>query len=143
LGLFHPRQIEFARLNLTYTVLSKRRLIQLVTDGHVRGWDDPRMPTISGIRRRGYTPEAVRKFCERIGVTKFDSVHEMAWLEDALRDDLNKRAPRVMGVLNPLKVVIDNYPEGQTEDLDAINNPEDPAAGTRSVPFGRTLYIEQ
>jgi glutaminyl-tRNA synthetase len=143
LGVYHPQQIEFARLNLTYTVLSKRRLIQLVTEKHVRGWDDPRMPTIVGIRRRGYTPEAVRKFCERIGVTKFDSVHEMAWLEDALRDDLNKRAPRVMGVLKPLKLVIENYPDGQTENLDAINNPEDPAAGTRSVPFGRTLYVEQ
>jgi glutaminyl-tRNA synthetase len=143
LGIFHPQQIEFARLNLTYTVLSKRRLIQLVTDKHVRGWDDPRMPTISGIRRRGYTPEAMRRFCERIGVTKFDSIHEMAWLEDALREDLNKKAPRVMGVLRPIKVVIENYPEGQADELDAVNNPEDPAAGTRKVPFGRTLYIEQ
>src|SRR5438874_10350056 len=123
LGIHHPQQIEFARLNLTYTVLSKRRLIQLVTDKHVRGWDDPRMPTISGIRRRGYTPEAVRKFCERIGVTKFDSVHEMTWLEDALRDDLNKRANRVMAVLRPLKVVIENYPEGKSEELEAVNNP--------------------
>lgn len=143
LGIYHPQQIEFARLNLTYTVLSKRRLIQLVTEKHVRGWDDPRMPTISGFRRRGYTPEAVRKFCERIGVTKFDSLHEMSWLEDALREDLNKRAPRVMGVLKPLKVVIENYPDGQTENLQAINNPEDPAAGTRDVPFGKTLFIER
>jgi glutaminyl-tRNA synthetase len=143
LGIYHPQQIEFARLNLTYTVLSKRRLIQLVTEKHVRGWDDPRMPTIVGIRRRGYTPEAVRKFCERIGVTKFDSVHEMSWLEDALREDLNKRAPRVMGVLKPLKVVVENYPDGKTENLEAINNPEEPAAGTREVPFGKTLYIEQ
>ena len=143
LGIYHPQQIEFARLNLTYTVLSKRRLIQLVTEKHVRGWDDPRMPTIVGIRRRGYTPEAIRKFCERIGVSKFDSVIEMSWLEDALREDLNKRAPRVMGVLRPLRVVIENYPEGQTEELDAVNNPEDPSAGTRKVPFGRVLYIER
>src|SRR3954471_24955153 len=143
LGIFHPQQVEFARLNLTHTVLSKRRLIQLVTDKHVRGWDDPRMPTISGIRRRGYTPEAVRKFCERIGVTKFDSLHEMSWLEDALREDLNKRAPRVMAVLKPLRVVIENYPEGKTEELDAVNNPEDPAAGSRKVPFSRTIYIER
>lgn len=143
LGIHHPQQIEFARLTLTYTVLSKRRLIQLVTEKHVRGWDDPRMPTISGIRRRGYTPEAMRKFCERIGVTKFDSVIDMSWLEDALREDLNKRANRVMAVLRPLKVVIENYPEGKTEELDAVNNPEDAAAGTRKVPFSRVLYIEQ
>ncbi|HEY1375356.1 MAG TPA: glutamine--tRNA ligase/YqeY domain fusion protein [Gemmataceae bacterium] len=143
LGIYHPQQVEFARLNLTYTVLSKRRLIQLVTEKHVRGWDDPRMPTISGFRRRGYTPEAVRKFCERIGVTKFDSLHEMSWLEDALREDLNRRANRVMAVLRPLKVVIENYPEGKTEELDAVNNPEDPVAGTRKVPFGRELYIER
>jgi glutaminyl-tRNA synthetase len=143
LGIEHPQQVEFARLNLTYTVLSKRRLIQLVTEGHVRGWDDPRMPTIVGIRRRGYTADAVRRFCERIGVTKFDSVHDMSWLEDALREDLNERAPRVMGVLRPLKVVIDNYPDGQTEELDAVNNPEDPSAGTRKVPFGKVLYVEQ
>jgi glutaminyl-tRNA synthetase len=143
LGIFHPQQVEFARLNLSYAVLSKRRLIQLVTEKHVRGWDDPRMPTIVGIRRRGYTPEAVRKFCERIGVTKFDSVHEMSWLEDALRDDLNKRAPRVMGVLRPLKVTIENYPDGKSEELDAVNNPEDPSAGTRKVPFAKTLYVEQ
>lgn len=143
LGIHHPQQIEFARLNLTYTVLSKRRLIQLVTEKHVSGWDDPRMPTICGIRRRGYTPEAVRRFCERIGVTKFDSVIDIAWLEDALREDLNKRANRVMGVLRPLKVVIENYPEGQIEELDAVNNPEDPSAGTRKVPFGRELFVEQ
>jgi len=143
LGIHHPQQIEFARLNLTYTVLSKRRLIQLVTEKHVSGWDDPRMPTICGIRRRGYTPESVRRFCERIGVTKFDSVIDIAWLEDALREDLNKRANRVMGVLRPLKVVIENYPEGQIEELDAVNNPEDPSAGTRKVPFGRELFVEQ
>jgi glutaminyl-tRNA synthetase len=143
LGIYHPQQIEFARLNLTYTVLSKRRLIQLVQEGHVRGWDDPRMPTISGIRRRGYTPEAVRKFCERIGVTKFDSVIDMAWLEDALREDLNKRANRAMAVLRPLRVVIDNYPENQAEELNAANNPEDASAGARQVPFARVLYIEQ
>jgi glutaminyl-tRNA synthetase len=143
LGIHHPQQIEFARLNLTYAVLSKRRLIQLVTENHVRGWDDPRMPTIVGIRRRGYTAEAVRKFCERIGVTKFDSVHEMSWLEDALREDLNKNAPRAMGILRPLRIVIENYPEGQSEELSAVNNPEDPTAGTRQVPFGRVLYVEQ
>jgi glutaminyl-tRNA synthetase len=142
LGVHHPQQVEFARLNLTYTVLSKRRLIQLVKDTHVSGWDDPRMPTIVGFRRRGYTPEAIRAFCERIGVTKFDSVHDMSWLEDALREDLNKRAPRAMGVLRPLRVVIENYPEGQIEDLDAVNNPEDSSAGMRKVPFGRELFIE-
>jgi len=143
LGIHHPQQIEFARLNLTYTVLSKRRLIQLVTEKHVRGWDDPRMPTIVGIRRRGYTAAAMRKFCERIGVTKFDSLHEMSWLEDALREDLNKKAPRFMGVLRPVRVVIENYPEGQTEEFDAVNNPEDALAGKRKVPFGRVLYVEQ
>lgn len=142
LGIYAPQQIEFARLNLTYTVLSKRRLIQLVQEKHVRGWDDPRMPTICGVRRRGYTPEAIHKFCERIGVTKFDSVIDMSWLEDALREHLNKIAPRVMGVLNPLKVVIENYPEGQVEEMDAVNNPEDPAAGTRKVPFAREIYID-
>ncbi len=139
----HPQQIEFARLNLSYTVLSKRRLIQLVADGHVSGWDDPRMPTISGLRRRGYTPEAIRSFCERIGVARRDSVVDMALLEFTVREDLNKRAPRVMAVLRPLKVVIVNYPEDQVEELEAINNPEDPAMGTRQVPFGRVLYIEQ
>ena len=138
-----PRQIEFARLNLSYTVLSKRKLIQLVTEGHVRGWDDPRMPTISGIRRRGYTPEAVRNFCERIGVAKRDSMVDLALLEFCIREDLNKRALRVMAVLRPLRVVITNYPEDQEEELDAINNPEDPAAGSRKVPFSRVLYIEQ
>ncbi len=143
LGIYAPRQIEFARLNLTYTVLSKRRLIQLVTEKHVSGWNDPRMPTISGFRRRGYTPEAIRKFCERIGVSKFNGIIEMAWLEDSLREDLNRRAPRVMAVLKPLKVVITNYPEGQTEELEAVNNPEDPTAGTRQVPFCREIYIEQ
>jgi glutaminyl-tRNA synthetase len=143
LGIHHPQQIEFARLSLTYTVLSKRRFIQLVEEKHVRGWDDPRMPTISGYRRRGYTPEAFHKFCERIGVTKFDSVIDVSWLEDALREDLNKRANRVMAVLRPLKVVIENYPEGKTEELEAVNNPEDPAAGTRKVPFSRVLYVEQ
>jgi len=143
LGIYAPQQIEFARLNLTYTVLSKRRLIQLVHENHVSGWDDPRMPTICGVRRRGYTPEAIHKFCERIGVTKFDSVIDMTWLEAALREDLNKRAARVMGVLHPLKVVIENYPENQIEELDAVNNPEDASAGTRKVPFSRELYIEQ
>jgi len=143
LGIYHPQQIEFARLNFNYTVLSKRRLIQLVEDGHVRGWDDPRMPTLSGVRRRGYTPEAIRKFCDRIGVSKYNGVIDISWLEDAVREDLNKKAPRVMGVLRPLKVVIENYPEGQTEELDAVNNPEDPGAGTRKVPFSRVLYIER
>ncbi len=143
LGIYHPQQIEFARLNLTYTVLSKRRLIELVTDGHVKGWDDPRMPTIAGIRRRGYTPEAIRAFCKEIGVAKFNGVIDMARLESCLRDDLNRRAPRVLGVLRPLKVVLDNYPEGQIEELDAVNNPEDPSAGTRKMPFARVLYIEQ
>jgi glutaminyl-tRNA synthetase len=143
LGIYHPQQIEFARLNLTYTVLSKRRLIQLVKEKHVRGWDDPRMPTISGFRRRGYTPEAIRRFCERVGVSKYDGIIDMSWIEDSLREDLNRRAPRAMAVLRPLRVVIDNYPEGKTEELEAINNPEDPAAGTRNVPFSRVLYIEQ
>jgi len=143
LGVYHPQQIEFARLNLTYTVMSKRKLLQLVREGHVNGWDDPRMPTISGLRRRGYTPESIRNFCERIGVNKFNSTVDIGLLEHCLREDLNKRAPRVMSVLRPLRVVIDNYPEGQTEELDAINNPEDPAAGTRKVPFSRVLYIEQ
>jgi len=143
LGIYHPRQIEFARLNLTYTVMSKRRLLQLVREGLVRGWDDPRMPTLSGLRRRGYTPEAIREFCRRIGVNKYDSVVDIALLEHCLRDDLNRRSPRVMAVLRPLKLVIDNYPAGQVEELEAINNPEDPSAGTRRVPFSRELYIEQ
>jgi glutaminyl-tRNA synthetase len=142
IGIYHPQQIEFARLNLTYTVLSKRKLIQLVTEKHVSGWDDPRMPTICGVRRRGYTPEAIRKFCERIGVSKYNGVIDVSWLEDTLRDDLNKKAPRVMGVLRPLKVVIENYPDGTTEQMTAINNPEDAAAGTRKVPFSKVLYIE-
>jgi glutaminyl-tRNA synthetase len=142
IGIYHPQQIEFARLSLSYTVLSKRRLIQLVKEKHVQGWDDPRMPTISAFRRRGYTPEAIRKFCERIGVSKFNGVIDMSWLEDALREDLNKRALRVMGVLRPLKVVIENYPEGKTEELEAVNNPEDASAGSRKVPFSRVLYVE-
>src|SRR5438445_5889944 len=143
LGIYAPQQIEFSRLNITYTIMSKRKLLTLVKDKHVRGWDDPRMPTLSGLRRRGYTPEAIRAFCERIGVSKYEGTIEMAWLEDALRDDLNKKAQRRMAVLRPLKVVIENYPEGQTEELDAVNNPEDPSAGTRKVPFGREIYIER
>jgi len=143
LGIYHPQQIEFARLNLSYTVLSKRRLIQLVQEKHVRGWDDPRMPTIAGVRRRGYPPEAIRSFCKEIGVAKYDGVIEMSRLEHSIREYLNKVAPRVMAVLRPLKVVIDNFPEGKTEELEAVNNPEDPAAGTRKVPFGRVLYIER
>ena len=138
-----PRQYEFARLNITGTVLSKRRLIQLVQESHVRGWDDPRMPTISGFRRRGYTPEAIRDFCERIGVAKADSTVDFALLEHCLREDLNARAPRVMGVLNPLKVVIENYPEGQIEEFDMAYHPEDPAMGSRTVPFSRELWIER
>jgi glutaminyl-tRNA synthetase len=143
LGIYHPQQIEFARLNLTYTVLSKRRLIELVTGGYVRSWDDPRMPTIAGYRRRGYTSEAIRNFCKEIGVSKYDGVLDIGRLENSLREDLNKRAPRVLAVLRPLRVVIINYPENQTEELEAINNPEDPAAGTRKVPLGRVLYIER
>ncbi len=141
--IWHPQQIEFARLNLTYTMLSKRKLLQLVQEGIVKSWDDPRMPTISGFRRKGYTPEAIVAFCKHIGVNKFNSTVEIQVLENFLRDDLNKRAPRVMGVLRPLKVIIDNYPEDQVEALDAVNNPEDPSAGTRKVPFSRTIYIEQ
>ena len=137
-----PRQIEFARLNLTYTVLSKRKLLLLVQEGHVKGWDDPRMPTLSGLRRRGFTPEAIRNFCERIGVAKRDSVVDVALLEHAVRDDLNRRAPRVMSVLKPLAVVIENYPEGLVEEFEVQVNPEDPGAGTRKVPFARTIYIE-
>jgi len=143
LGIFRPRQIEFARLNLTYTVMSKRRLLELVKEKRVAGWDDPRMPTISGMRRRGYTPEAIRAFCDRVGVNKFNSTVDIALLEFCLREDLNKRSPRIMAVLNPVKVVIENYPEGQVEELDAVNNPEDPSAGTRKVPFSRVLYIER
>jgi glutaminyl-tRNA synthetase len=143
LGIFPSQQIEFDRLNLTYTLLSKRKLLQLVRDGHVSGWDDPRMPTLSGIRRRGYPPEAIRNFVTQAGVSRTDGITDFAMLEHFVRDDLNRRAPRVMAVLRPLKVVIDNYPEGQTEECDAVNNPEDPAAGTRKVPFSRVLYIEQ
>jgi len=139
----HPQQIEFARLNLTQTVMSKRRLLQLVEQGHVSGWDDPRLPTLKGLQRRGYTPEAIRLFCEHIGVAKRDAVVEMALLEHFIREDLNKRAPRVMGVLRPLRLILDNYPEGQIEELDAVNNPEDPNMGSRKVPFSRVLYIER
>ena len=138
-----PRQIEFARLNLTYTVMSKRKLLELVKDKHVNGWDDPRMPTISGLRRRGYTPASIRNFSDRIGVTKVDGIIDVALLEHSIREDLNKNAQRVMGVLNPLKVVITNYPEGQQEQMEAINNPENPDAGTRMVPFTREIYIER
>ncbi|MGE5060463.1 MAG: glutamine--tRNA ligase/YqeY domain fusion protein, partial [Betaproteobacteria bacterium] len=143
LGIHQPQQIEFARLNLTYTALSKRKLLQLVQQKHVSGWNDPRMPTLAGFRRRGYTPEAIRNFCERIGVAKRNSIVDLAMLEHSLREDLNKRAPRVMAVLRPIKVVLENYPEGHIEELDAINNPEDPSQGTRKVPFSRELYIEQ
>ncbi|MCZ6623149.1 MAG: glutamine--tRNA ligase/YqeY domain fusion protein [Deltaproteobacteria bacterium] len=143
LEIHHPRQIEFARLNLSYTIISKRRLLELVEQGHVTGWDDPRMPTLAGLRRRGYTPESIRDFCERIGVAKKNSTVDMAMLEHCLREDLNRRAPRVMGVLRPLRVVIDNYPEGHVEELEAVNNPEDPTMGRRKVPFSRVLYIER
>ncbi len=143
LGIFPSQQIEFDRLNLTYTLLSKRKLLQLVQEGRVRGWDDPRMPTISGIRRRGYTPEAIRNFCGAIGVSKTNGILDLAMLEHFVREDLNKRALRAMAVLRPLKVVIDNYPEGQVDELEAANNPEDASAGTRKVPFSRVLYIEQ
>ena len=143
LGVYHPQQIEFARLNLSHTVMSKRMLGQLVDEGYVKGWDDPRMPTIAGLRRRGYTPEAIRTFCDRIGLAKRDSMVDIALLEHCVREDLNKRAQRVMGVLHPLKVVIENYPEDQVEELDAINNPEDPSMGTRKVPFSRVIYIEK
>ncbi len=143
LGIYHPQQIEFDRLNLTYTLLSKRKLLELVQKRLVSGWDDPRMPTISGMRRRGYTPEALRSFCGRIGVSKTNGITELSLLEYFVREDLNRRATRVMAVLRPLRVVIDNYPEGQTEEMDAINNPEDESAGTRKVPFSRVIYIEQ
>ncbi|NCO90944.1 MAG: glutamine--tRNA ligase [Armatimonadetes bacterium CG_4_10_14_3_um_filter_66_18] len=143
LGLHHPQQIEFARLNLTDTVLSKRRLLKLVQGGHVARFDDPRMPTLSGLRRRGYTPAAIRDFCERIGVAKADSTVDMALLEYCLREDLNRNSPRVMAVLRPLKVVLENYPEGQVEEVEAVNNPEDETAGTRQVPFSRVLYLER
>lgn len=143
LGVYHPQQIEFARLNLSETVLYKRMLSRLVAEGHVSGWDDPRMPTLAGMRRRGYTPEAIREFCERVGVARRDNVVDIALLEHCLREDLNKRAPRVMGILHPLKLVIENYPEDQVEEIEAVNNPEDSAAGTRKVPFSRTLFIER
>jgi glutaminyl-tRNA synthetase len=143
LEVHHPQQIEFARLNLSYTVMSKRKLLQLVEEGDVEGWDDPRMPTISGLRRRGYTPASIRNFCDRIGLAKRESTVDIALLEHCLREDLNKIAPRVMVVLKPLKVIIDNYPEDQVEMLDAENNPEDPSMGNRKIPFSRELYIEQ
>jgi len=143
LGVYHPQQIEFARLNLTYTVMSKRLLLQLVEGKHVCGWDDPRLPTISGMRRRGYSPSAIRTFCKRIGVAKFNSIVDFEFLEHNLRDDLNKTSPRFMGVLHPLKVVLENYPGHQTEELEAVNNPEDPTMGSRKIPFSQTLYIEQ
>ena len=140
---YHPQQIEFARLNLSNTVLSKRKLVQLVREGRVGGWDDPRLPTLAGLRRRGYTPESIRNFCEQVGIAKRQNVIDIAMLEHAIRDDLNRRAPRVLAVLRPLKVVIENYAEGQVEHLDAINNPEDPDGGTRKLPFSRELYIER
>jgi glutaminyl-tRNA synthetase len=143
LNVYHPQQIEFARLNLSYTIMSKRKLLQLVEQGVVSGWDDPRMPTISGLRRRGYTPEAIRDFCDRVGVAKSNSVVDIALLEHCIRKDLNQHAPRVMAVLRPLRLVIDNYPQDQVEELDAVNNPEDPSMGTRKVPFSRVLYIER
>ena len=143
LNIYHPRQIEFARLNLSHTIMSKRRLLELVEQGYVSGWDDPRMPTISGLRRRGFTPESIRNFCERVGLAKRNSIIDVALLEHCVREDLNKTAPRVMAVLRPLKVIIDNYPEGQVEELEAINNPEDPDMGTRKIPFSRVIYIEQ
>jgi glutaminyl-tRNA synthetase len=143
LGIFHPKQIEFARLNLSYTVMSKRRLLQLVEEGHVTGWDDPRMPTISGLRRRGYTPESIRAFAGAVGVAKRESMIDVGLLEYSIRDDLNKHVRRVMAVLRPLKVVIDNYPDGQVEELSAVNNPEDPSMGSRNIPFSRVVYIER
>lgn len=143
LEVHHPQQIEFARLNLTYTIMSKRKLLRLVEQGRVNGWDDPRLPTLCGMRRRGYSPTAIRSFCRRIGVAKTDSTIDVALLEHCLREDLNKTSPRVMAVLRPLKVIIDNYPQDQTEQLEAVNNPEDPAAGTRMIPFSKELYIER
>ncbi len=143
LGIYHPRQMEFARLNLTYTVISKRKLLQFVQEKHVQSRDDPRMPTISGLRRRGYTPESIRNFCEKIGVAKFNSMIDVTVLENSIREHLNKIAPRVMAVLRPIKVVLTNYPEGQVEYLDAINNPEDPDGGSRKIPFSREFYIEE
>jgi glutaminyl-tRNA synthetase len=143
LGVYHPQQIEFARLNLTFTIMSKRLLLQLVEGNHVSGWDDPRLPTISGMRRRGYSASALRMFCKRIGVAKFNSIVDFEFLEHCIREDLNKTSPRYMGVLHPLRVVIDNYPKDAAEDLEAVNNPEDPSMGSRKIPFSRTLFIEQ
>ncbi len=143
LGIFHPQQIEFARLNLSHTVLSKRKLLRLVEEGYVSGWDDPRMPTLAGVRRRGYTPESIKNFCDTIGVAKMNSIVDIVVLENSIREELNKTASRAMAVLDPVKVIITNYPEGQEEQLDAVNNPEDPAAGTRKVPFSKELYIER
>jgi glutaminyl-tRNA synthetase len=143
LDIYHPRQIEFARLNLTYTVMSKRRLLELVNEKHVSGWDDPRMPTLSGMRRRGFTPSAIRTFCDRIGIGKSDSVIDMSVLEDCVREDLDQAAPRAMGVLRPLRVTLTNYPAGQTEELTAASHPKDPAMGTRTIPFSRDLYIDR
>jgi glutaminyl-tRNA synthetase len=143
LNIYHPQQIEFARLNLSHTIMSKRKLLELVEQGYVSGWDDPRMPTISGLRRRGFTPESIRNFCERVGLAKRNSMVDVALLEHCVREDLNKTAPRVMAVLRPLKVIIDNYPEDQVEELEAINNPEDPDMGTRKIPFSRVIFIEQ
>ncbi len=143
LGIYHPRQIEFARLNITYTVLSKRKLLQLVQEKHVSGWDDPRMPTLAGFRRRGYTADSIKVFCDKIGVSKKDSTIDVAMLEWSIREDLNKNAQRAMAVLNPIKVVLTNYPENKTEELPAVNNPENESAGSRMVPFSRELYIDQ
>jgi glutaminyl-tRNA synthetase len=143
LGIYHPQQIEFARLNLTFTVMSKRMLLELVKEGLVNGWDDPRMPTISGMRRRGYSPAAIRMFCKRIGVAKVNSMVDFDFLEYCVRENLNKTAPRFMGVLHPLKVVVDNLSDGKVENMDAVNNPEDPKAGSRMIPFSKVLYIEQ
>ncbi len=143
LGIHHPQQIEFARLNMTYTVMSKRKLLQLVEEGHVKGWDDPRMPTISGLSRRGYTPESIRAFADRVGVARRENTSDALWLEECLRNGLNKCAPRVMAVLRPLKLAIENYPDGTVEELEAVNNPEDPAMGNRKLPFSKVIYIEQ
>ncbi|HVP57181.1 MAG TPA: glutamate--tRNA ligase family protein, partial [bacterium] len=143
LGVYHPQQIEFARLNLTYTIVSKRKLLELINGGYVGGWDDPRMPTLCGLRRRGYTPESIRAFVKRVGVAKTDSVADVALLEHCAREDLNKRVPRSMAVLRPLKVVLENLPGGKTEEFEAVNNPEDPSMGTRRIPFSRVLYIER
>jgi glutaminyl-tRNA synthetase len=140
---YRPRQIEFARLNLSFTVMSKRKLLRLVHEGRVAGWDDPRLPTLVGLRRRGFTPESIRDFSDRVGITKNNSVTDVALLEHSVRDDLNRRAPRVMAVLHPLRLVLENYPEGEAEEMECVNNPEDPSAGTRLVPFSRVLYIER